>query len=123
MMYNSYYVIQVLQNIRTNVKSVKCGPCISLYLPGLREYTADYLTPDIEKELKAEILDMGGSVNKSGLFLATTSDAMVVTSKTGVNRRSVASIPRDKIAKGLLREIDHCKFSNKICACLSFNLI
>ena len=51
--------------------SRKEGPSIGLYMPMVQEYCS--LTSNEEKELKDAIRKVGGSVNQSGVFLATTS--------------------------------------------------
>ena len=80
--------------VRSIVKT-RNGPCVGIYLKMVREYMASFLLPVMEKE-KA-----GGSYNQTGIFLATTSQETVVTSKSGVNRRSVMLIPLGQCLKGL----------------------
>ena len=81
-------------------------PAVALYMPGTREYLP--ATVD-EKEIKEAIKKSGGTVNDSGVFLRPTSEANVVNSCTGVNRRSVAYIPRSKLPKDVLKNLDICK--------------
>ena len=66
---------------------------VALYMPGVREYVGGEFN---EKELKDSIKRVGGTVNDSGLFLRPASSSIDVTSKTGLNRRSVVYIPRGK---------------------------
>lgn len=84
-------------------------PVVSIYLPMLKEYTGGDLTN--EQELKRAIKKAGGIVNTSGLFLSTTSKETVVTSKVGVNRRSVIQLPRSKVPPASLTILDKCKCS------------
>lgn len=84
--------------------SRKEGPSIGLYMPMVREYCN--LTSDEEKELKDAIRKVGGGVNQSGVFLATTSTGTVVLKATGINRRSVAYIPRSKMTLDILEALD-----------------
>ena len=80
-----------------------------------------YLSVDAEKSLKDSIKDMGGLVNKSGLFLKSTSSSTVVNSVTGITRRSVSLIPRQRIAEQILEKLDQCK---EMClyACIMCNV-
>lgn len=94
--------------VRSFVKT-KTGPCVSLYMVMIREYLQMSLLPGNEKELKDAIKKAGGSINQSGLFLATTSNRTVVNKATGINRRSVAFVPRQKVPKDILKELDKCK--------------
>ena len=73
-------------------------------MPMVREYCN--LTSDEEKELKDAIRKVGGGVNQSGVFLATTSTGTVVLKATGINRRSVAYIPRSKMTLDILEALD-----------------
>lgn len=77
---------------------------IALYMPTAREVCG--LTPLVEKELKSTIKEVGGDCNGSGLFLATTSTASIVSKLTGVNRRSVMFIPRCAVDSDLLECLD-----------------
>ena len=77
---------------------------IALYMVSVREHCS--LSPEMEKELKDAIKSVGGSINQSGLFLSTTSTATTVTKQSGVNRRSVAFIPRDQVGIDLLEALD-----------------
>ena len=75
---------------------------VLIYLPMLKEYiSGDVLTPENEQELKRAVKKAGGMVNTGGLFLKTTSQATKVTSKVGVNRRSVIQVPRSKVPPDL----------------------
>lgn len=85
-------------------------PVVSFYLPMLKEYISDdVLTSANEQELKRAVKKAGGMVNTGGLFLSTTSQATIVTSKVGVNRRSVMQVPRSKIPPEPLKLLDKCK--------------
>ena len=85
-------------------------PVVSIYLPMLKEYISDdVLTSENEQELKRAVKKAGGMVNTGGLFLSTTSQATIVTSKVGVNRRSVMQVPRNKIPPEPLKLLDKCK--------------
>ena len=91
-------------------RSPGAEPVLSLYLPLLKEYIPDdELTTEIEQDLKQAIKKAGGSVNISGVFLSTTSQATTVTSKVGVNRRSVMQIPRSKVPSEALKVLDKCE--------------
>ena len=67
-------------------------------MPGVREYITGSLD---EREVKEAIRKVGGTVNDSGLFLRPSSVALVVTSTTGMNRRSVVYIPRSKVPEDI----------------------
>lgn len=82
-------------------------PALALYMPGIREYMMGDLD---EREVKEAIRKVGGTVNDSGVFLRPTSEALVVTSATGINRRSVVYIPRSKVPEDILCSLDRCKF-------------
>lgn len=97
--------------VRANVSTNRMGPAIGIYIVMVRDYMGSYLSPDVEKDVKAAIKAAGGVYNVSGVFLKTTSDESVVNSKTGINRRSVAYIPRSKVAKDVLNVLDECKYS------------
>ena len=59
-----------------------------------------------EKDIKDSILRAGGANNVSGVFLQQNCrEATQVTSKTGVNRRSVSIVPQTSIAPDLLKRI------------------
>ena len=77
---------------RANVPTNRMGPALGIYVVMVREYMGSYLSPEVEKDVKAAIKAAGGVCNVSGVFLKTTSDDTVVNSKTGINRRSVAYI-------------------------------
>ena len=80
---------------------------VGLYMPMIRQYV-----PDLnEKSMKEAVREAGGSINQSGLFLAATSEALSVTSASGINRRSVVYVPRMKISRGVLRRLDRCKYN------------
>ena len=79
---------------------------MGLYMPMIRQYV-----PDLDdKKMKETVKQAGGSINRSGLFLAPASKVDTVTSASGVNRRSVIYIPRLKISKGVLKRLDRCKY-------------
>ena len=78
---------------------------VALYMPGVREYVGGEFN---EKELKDSIKRVGGTVNDSGLFLRPASSSIDVTSKTGLNRRSVVYIPRGKVPSDILKTLDQC---------------
>ena len=92
-------------------RSAGAEPVVSFYLPMLKEYLPDdsRLTAEMEQDLKRAIVKVGGSVNISGVFLQTTSQATTVNSKVGVNRRSVQQIPRSKVPCEALKVLDRCK--------------
>ena len=73
-------------------------------MPMVREHCG--LLWESERELKDCIRRVGGSVNQSGVFLSTTSTANVVTKATGINRRSVAYIPRSQVGVDILATLD-----------------
>ena len=76
----------------------------------LKEYISDdIMNAENEQELKRAVKKAGGMVNASGLFLSTTSQATVVTSKVGVNRGSVMQVPRSKVPPEPLKVLDKCK--------------
>ena len=85
------------------------GPAIGLYIVPIRNHMRSYLTPDVEKEVKDEIIRVGGTINRSGLFLSETATETVVTKKTGRNRSSVSFIPRSQVPRDLLQVLDKCK--------------
>uniref|UniRef100_A0A1X7TUH1 Uncharacterized protein n=1 Tax=Amphimedon queenslandica TaxID=400682 RepID=A0A1X7TUH1_AMPQE len=60
----------------------------------------------MEGDVKDAIRKCGGSINHSGLFLSTTSKETVINRNTGINRRSVAFIPRIKISDDILQMLD-----------------
>lgn len=95
--------------VRSNVKTMKNGPSVGLYIPMVREHLDGYLTSIVEKKVKDAVKDAGGLVNHSGLFLSTTSTASSVTKASGVNRRSVMLLPRDKVSADMLEKLDHSK--------------
>ena len=98
--------------LRSNVprRLQDAEPVVSFYLPMLKEYISDdVLTSENEQELKRAVKKAGGMVNTGGLFLSTTSQATIVTSKVGVNRRSVMQVPRSKIPPEPLKLLDKCK--------------
>ena len=109
---NTYIFNYVLQMFRANVLTNRMGPAIGIitgiYVVMVRKYIGSYLSPDIERDVKAAIKAAGGVYNVSGVFLKTTSDDTVVNSKTGINGRSVAYIPRSKVAKEVLKVLDEC---------------
>ena len=85
------------------------GPAVGLYFVMVRKHMKSYLLSDIEQEVKEDIVKVGESINRSGLFLPETSTATVVTSNTGRNRRSAAFIPRSHVPRDLLEDLDKCK--------------
>lgn len=89
--------------VRPNMKH-RQEPSIAIYFPMVREYTE--LSVHREREVKEAIKNSGGSINQSGLFLSATSTLPVVTSATGINRRSVAYIPRRSITSDILLILD-----------------
>ena len=95
--------------VRSNVSTTRLGPAVGIYFVLTREYLGAYLSPELEKDVKTAIKAAGGVCNVSGVFLKTTSDDTVVNSKTGVNRRSVAYIPRSQVPKEVLKVLDECK--------------
>lgn len=48
----------------------------------VREYMACFYLTITEKDVKEAVKCVGGVYNMSGLFLATTSEALIVTKKT-----------------------------------------
>lgn len=82
----------------------KREPAIAVYMPMVREHCN--MPPDVERDLKIAVKEIGGNVNVSGLFLSTNSTATIVSKATGVNMRSVTYIPRDKINSHLLLQLD-----------------
>ena len=98
-------------------------PVVSIYLPMLKEYISDdVLTSENEQELKRAVKKAGGMVNTGGLFLSTTSQATIVTSKVGVNRRSVMQVPRNKIPPEPLKLLDKCKDSDTVYRINSYDI-
>lgn len=61
---------------------------------------------EMRERLKNAIKAVGGSINQSGLFLATTSNSTIVNKGTGINCRSVAFVPREKVLTDVLKELD-----------------
>ena len=85
-------------------------PVVSIYLPMLNEYISDdVMNAENEQEVKQAVKKAGGVVNGSRMFLRTTSQATMVTSKEGVNRRSVIQVPRSKVPPEPLKMLDKCK--------------
>ena len=80
-------------------------PAIAIYMPAVREYLSGFE----EKGVKEAIKVAGGEINKSGLFLKVTSEATAVSSATGINRRSVAYIPRSRVTPATIQQLDRCK--------------
>ena len=94
-------------------------PVVLIYLPMLKEYiSGDVLTPENEQELKRAVKKAGGMVNTGGLFLKTTSQTTKVTSKVGVNRRSVMQVPRSKVPPEPLKVLDKCKCIKTLILCI-----
>ena len=87
------------------------GKCIGSFL---------HLITEAEQELIRAVRKAGGMVNTSGLFMSTTSQATVVSSKVGVNRRSVIQIPRSKVPPDALNILDKCKCTNILLEVLIF---
>ena len=87
----------------------KQEPSIALYMPMVREHCS--LPSESERELKDAIRRVGGSINQSCLFLSTTSNANYVSKATGINRRSVAFIPRSQVGLDILEALDAGKIS------------
>ena len=58
--------------------------------------------------MKKAVKSVRGVYNMSGLFLATTSEALVVTKKTGISR-SVMYVPRIEVSKEVILRLDKCK--------------
>ena len=100
------FIIAILLIIGTSDGPAECKAqkAIALYMVSVREHCS--LSPEMEKELKEVIKSVGGSINQSGLFLSTTSTATTVTKESGVNRRSVAFIPRGQVGIDLLETLD-----------------
>ena len=65
----------------------------------VQEYISSYLSPEMEKDVKSAIKAVGGVCNVLGIFLKTTSNDVAVSTKTGINRRSVAYLPRAQVPK------------------------
>ena len=95
--------------VRTCVKTKK-GPSVGLYMVMVRDYMSSFLSPKMEGDVKDAIKKIGGSINQSGLFLSTTSKETVINRSTGINRRSVAFIPRIKISDDILQMLDQSEF-------------
>ena len=74
-------------------------PAIAIYMPAVREYLSGFE----EKGVKEAT---GGEIDKSGLFLKATSEATAVSSATGINRRSVAYIPRSRVTPATIQQLN-----------------
>ena len=97
-----FFFSQVLQMARFVHRRGGQEPALFLYMPLIREYL-ELLS---EKDIKDSILRAGGANNASGVFLQQNCrEATQVTSKTGVNRRSVSIVPQTSIAPDLLKRI------------------
>ena len=81
-------------------------PAVALYLPMVREYVPYF----DEKAVKEAVKLAGGEINQSGLFLASTSNALTVSSATGINRRSVMYVLCAKLTTGVLKRLDRCEY-------------
>ena len=55
--------------VRSFVRTRK-GPAVGMYIVMVRKHMTSYLLPDVEKEVKKEILRVGRSINRSG-YLAS----------------------------------------------------
>ena len=72
-------------------------------------WSKNILTSNEEKEPhKDAIRKVGGGVNQSGVFFATTSTVTVVSKVTGINQCSVAYIPHSKMTLDILEGLDAC---------------
>ncbi len=89
--------------VRSCVATTRLGPAVGIYVVMVREYMTTYLTCNTDKDVKTAIKAAGGVCNVSGVFLKTTS---VVNAKSGINRRSVAFIPRSQVPKDILNQLD-----------------
>ena len=70
------------------------------------EYDNDDSLPTPSNERNVNVNVTHGSVNQSGLFLATMSIATAVSKQNGVNRRPVAFTPRSQVGVDLLEALD-----------------
>ena len=90
--------------VRSDI-SRRSGASIGIYIVMLRQYMGQ-LTAPFECKLKEAVGANGGDINQSGLFLGVNSLANVVSRRTGINRRSVMYIPRNKVPVDILKCID-----------------
>ncbi len=63
---------------------------IAIYFPRVRVFLSNFLTFHKERDVKKGILKLGGSTNRRGRFLRTTSTDTEITSQNGITRGSVA---------------------------------
>ena len=73
--------------------------CIAVYIPSAREI--------VELNMAA-IIDKGGVWNTSCLFLKNACNVVVVNSTTGVTRKGVMKIMRQKVSDETLFMLDAC---------------
>ncbi len=93
--------IQVLQMVMPSMVH-KGRKCIAIYFPRVRVFLSDFFSSHKERDLKKAILKLGGSTNRRGRFLRTTSTDTEITSQNGITRGSVAFIPRYQVPLDLL---------------------
>ena len=65
-----------------------------------------------EDDLKAAIKKVGGSLNKRGCFLKTTSQESTITKASGVIRASVAFLPLSEVEEDTVKHLTSCEFDN-----------
>lgn len=90
--------------VRSNV-GTRSGPAVAIYMVMAREY----VTNCPEKEFKEAVKNIGGSYNKSGLFLSSTCVEAIVNKKNGISRRSVLYVPRVHVPMDLLALLNKCE--------------